>query len=97
MRKCARPNLIGMFTLLSLCLISAELMVFGEHIRNGTLIKKNPPQFSSGLSGNWSNSVWRGMPQLEIVKEHKGTMFMLRRYQSHVALFNTKQNIQDEQ
>jgi hypothetical protein len=39
------------------------------------------------LPEDWSVRVWQGMPEIEIVKEHRGSVLKLRSDQSNVALY----------
>ncbi len=95
--KCTRPYLAGIFSLMSLSLISADLIALGGDARICTLPEEIPTHFSFELSDNWSSKGGQGLSEVEIVKEHKGTLLTLRSYQSNVALYNKIRSIEDEQ
>jgi len=70
-----------------LCLVSADLPAIGPYVQVSTFTEEFTDQFSTGLPEDWSVKVWRGTPEFELVKEHKGTVLKLRSHQSNVALY----------
>lgn len=78
---------VGLFTLASLFLVSADLPAISRYVQVSTFTEvfSNPSAF--GLPEDWSVKVWRGTPEIELVKEHKGTVLKLRSHQSNVALY----------
>jgi len=89
MKKMKRttPVCIGLFLLVSLYLFRADLVAMDPNVRVSTFTGKFTNESSSGLPDDWSVRVWRGTPEIELVKEHKGTVLKLRSHQSNVALY----------
>ena len=83
--------LVGLFALGSLCLVSADLSAIGPYVQVSTFTERFTNPSSSELPEDWSVRVWQGTPDIEIVKEHKGSVLKLRSHQSNVALYKEVQ------
>jgi len=81
------PVFIGLFLLVSLYLFRAELVAMDSDLRVSTFKGAFTNQSLIGLPEDWSVKVWRGRPEIELVKERKGTVLKLRSHQSNVALY----------
>jgi len=83
--NCSTPYLIGLFAFVSVCLAGAKLLAIGPDVQVSTFTEGFTKQSSPGLPEDWSVKVWRGTPEIELVKEHKGTVLKLRSHQSNVV------------
>ena len=84
--KC-KTSSIGLFVLVSLCLVSADLPAISPYVQVSTFTGAFTKASSSELPEDWSVKVWQGAPEIEIVKEHQGSVLKLRSHQSNVALY----------
>ena len=73
--------------LFSMFLMSGDLGAVDQKIKISTFTEEQNTSSSSGLPEDWDVKVWQGTPDIEIVKEHKGTVLKLRSRQSNVALY----------
>jgi len=89
MKKVKRktPFCLGLLVLVGLYLVSVDLVAMGPDVRVSTFTEEFTEKSSSGLPDDWSVRVWQGTPEIELVKEHKGTVLKLRSHQSNVALY----------
>lgn len=85
--NCSTLYLIGLFALVSVCLAGAKLLAIGPDVQVSTFTEVLTKQSSPGLPEDWSVKVWRGTPEIELVKECKGMVLKLRSHQSNVALY----------
>ena len=85
--NCFTSYLIGLFTLASLCLASADLSAISPYVQVSTFTDTFTNPSSSELPEDWSVRVWQGEPEIEIVKEHQGSVLKLQSHQSNVALY----------
>ena len=85
--NCFTSYLVGLFVLVSLCLVSADLPAISPYVQVSTFTDAFTNPSSSGLPEDWSVKVWQGAPEIEIVKEHQGSVLKLRSHQSNVALY----------
>ena len=86
--KCSHQYLVGLFALTSV-LVSADLLAMSPYVQVSTFSERFMNSSSSELPVDWSIRVWRGRPEIEIVKERKGCVLRLRSHQSNVALYKT--------
>ena len=85
--NCFTSYLIGFFALASLCLFSADLAAISPYVQVSTFTDAFTNPSSSELPEDWSVKVWEGAPEIEIVKEHQGSVLKLRSHHSNVALY----------
>ena len=79
--------LMSICVFVSMYLVSADLVAMGPDVKVSTFTEIPMNQFPSDLPDDWSVRVWQGTPEIEIVKEHKGSVLRLRSHQSNVALY----------
>lgn len=91
MKKMKRSThyVIGLFALACLGLASADLAAISPYVQVSTFTKSFTNSSSSVLPEDWSVRVWRGTPEIEIIKERKGSVLRLRSHQSNVALYKS--------
>ena len=89
MKKMKRTTqfVISLFALASLGLFSANLAAISSYVQVSTFTDAFTNPSSSELPEDWSVRVWQGTPEIEIVKEHQGSVVKLQSHQSNVALF----------
>ena len=85
--NCLTSYLIGLFALASLCLASADLSAISPYVQVSTFTDPFTNPSSSELPEDWSVRVWQGASEIEIVKEHQGSVLKLRSHHSNVALY----------
>ncbi len=85
--KCKTAFFIGVAAFASLGLAGADLGAIGPDVRISTFTEEVTTQTSSQLPDDWSVRVWQGTSDIELVKEHKGTVLKLRSNESNVALY----------
>ena len=85
--NCSSRYGIGLFALVGVFLVGANLFAISPGVQVSTFTEGFTKQSSPGLPEDWSVKVWRGTPEIELVKEHKGTVLKLRSHQSNVALY----------
>ena len=86
MKRTARLS-IGLFGLMSMYVLSSDLAAMSPDMRVSTFTDIFTDQSAAEWPGDWEVKVWRGAPDIEIVREHKGTVLKLRSHQSNVALY----------
>ena len=80
---------IGLVALAVTSMAAEDLAAIGSGVRVSTFTEGLTSQSSSPLPEDWTVRVWRGTPEIEIIKERNGTVLKLRSHQSNVALYKT--------
>ncbi len=80
---------IGLVALAVTSIVGEDLAAIGPEVLVSTFTEGHTSQSSYPLPEDWSVRVWRGTPEVEIIKERNGTVLRLRSHQSNVALYKT--------
>ena len=89
--KCLYSFVACLSVVISMFLMSGGLGALGQKIQISNFTKGQVSPSSSKLPEGWVVKVWEGTPDIEMVKEHKGTVLKLRSRQSNVALYKKVQ------